>query len=52
MNRGKEKVQDWELAKLERAIVGIEEETYYNYRCLQYGYEQEEPDFVIDEFAA
>ena len=28
------------------------ETTYYNYRCGNCGYEQEVPDFVVDEFAA
>jgi uncharacterized Zn finger protein len=28
------------------------ETTYYNYRCGKCGYEQEVPDFVVDEFAA
>ena len=32
--------------------MGIGEETYYNYRCPRCGYEQEVPDFVVDEFAA
>ncbi|MDA8335991.1 MAG: hypothetical protein M0Z41_13590 [Peptococcaceae bacterium] len=46
--------QEWleELTEFERAILGIGEETYYNYRCPQCGYEQEVPDFVVDEFAA
>jgi len=52
MSSKKEKDQEWELDELERAIVGIGEETYYNYRCPRCGYEQEVPDFVVDEFAA
>lgn len=51
---GKEKEgQEWfeDLTEFERVMLGIGEETHYNYRCSRCGYEQEVPDFVADEFA-
>ena len=50
----KKEDQEWleELTEFERSMLGIGEETYYNYRCSECNYEQEVPDFVVDEFAA
>ncbi|KFD40990.1 hypothetical protein HY02_08730 [Peptococcaceae bacterium SCADC1_2_3] len=50
----KKKEQEWpeEPEEFVQAMLGIGEETYYNYRCSQCNYEEQVPDFVVDELAA
>ena len=48
INMRKSSKKNQEIAKDEPFIIPEEQ---YNYRCSECGYEQEVPDFVVDEFA-